>query len=306
MEILVLNYNHLKYTLYIGLTAFILLTLQPSFALDAPYLANISYENNISYIEVPNLVVNVQETRRTIVRKNEKQGIQDIRKLLNHVTLEEKWIYVPDKELWVEMGIHSQKIEEDGRLGYIIFSKMKELKEIFLTEKKLVDYHFHPENIPHVNHQAKIFLKEMNLAETNKNLTWAKDNYLCPVQKIFSAIPVRDDLFHLIVSSCIFYQIHPDGDFCHRILSPYGITTCSIKKDKKDSIRNYTITDTETMTDLLSSQIDVYIDHKLSLKHNNVKDKETCIKIIRQTVRRLNHLELVHLEFTPYKDHRLF
>jgi hypothetical protein len=299
-----LNYNHLKYALYFGLTAFIILALQPSFALDAPYLANISYNNNISYVQVPNLIVNTHETQRTIVRKNEKKGIEDIRKLLKHATLEEKWIYVPEKKLWVEMGIHSTRIEEDGRLGYLIFSKMRELKEIFLTEDKLIDYHFHPENIYHADHQAKNLLKEMNLVENDKNLAWAKDNYLCPVQNIFSAIPVRDDLFHLIVSSCIFYQIHPDGDYCHKFLSTYGITTCSIKNGKKNSIRNYTIKDAETMTDLLSSQIDTYIDHKLSLKHNNIKEPGTGIKIIRQTIRRINHLDLVELEFTPHKEYR--
>ena len=77
---------------------------------------------------------------------------------------------------------------------------------------------------------------------------------------------------------------------------------CSIKKKNKDFIKNFTIKQAEAITDQFSSQIDTYIAHKLTMKHNTVKDPETGIKIIRQTVRNLNFSNVVYLEFIPYNE----
>lgn len=278
----------------------------PSQTGDDSFVENSNHPSNVSYVEIPNLIVNTNDTHRTLIRKNEQNGLNDIRQLLLHSSLEEKWMYYPAKKIWIELGIHSIKLDEKGSAGYQIFSRMEEIKNIFLTEKNLIDYHFHPVNSAILNQKAKVFLKKIAKECTDDNIHWANENYFAPVDRIFSAIPVRDDLFQLIVSSCVFYRIHPEGDFYHKIVSPYGITICSVRHDKKGVIGYFTLEKAEAETDYLSSHIDWYISQKLILKHNNIKDPETGIKIIRQTIRRLNFLDLVHFEFTPHEVYQSF
>jgi len=253
-------------------------------------------------VEVPFLIVNTHSSQRTFVKQNEWAGQKDIRELVQYAAQEEKWVYLPDKELWIEMGMNAKKIDGDDRLGFQVFSSIKEIKKIFLTEKKLIDYHFHPETCHFTDSKAKAFLKESNIENTENNLRMVKANYFIPVQNICSAMPGRDDLLQLLVSSSLFYQIHPDGDFCHKVVSPYGITSYSIKEDKKDIVKNLTIDEARSLANQLAFHMNEYINCKLTLKHNHVQNRNTGIKIIRQTVRRFNHLDLVHIEFNPNKE----
>lgn len=84
-----------------------------------------------------NLCINLNEKIYHVTKKNEKQGINDIKKINNDY--EESWLYLPEKQIWYEIGIRSSLVSVQN----FKFRVERVLKENPDT-KDLIFYHNHP------------------------------------------------------------------------------------------------------------------------------------------------------------------
>ncbi|MCP4646610.1 MAG: hypothetical protein GY852_02600, partial [bacterium] len=84
------------------------------------------------------LLVNTAVSCRTVVRQGEGAGIKDLRELTETVGLEEHWVFLPDKDLWIEIGFRE-------KLGSVEIDH-DYLEKIIRGNDKLGVYHLHPKN----------------------------------------------------------------------------------------------------------------------------------------------------------------
>ena len=68
------------------------------------------YNSNRPEVEIGALLINDKNKIRYIIEKDLNSGIKDLQKLLNQGK-EEAWAYLPDKNLWVEIGYNESKNE---------------------------------------------------------------------------------------------------------------------------------------------------------------------------------------------------
>lgn len=84
------------------------------------------------------LVININDGIYHVTNKNEEQGIEDIRKINNGY--EDAWLYLPEKQIWYEIGIHSDS-ESVKPFNSLIEKALEENSNV----KELIFYHNHPE-----------------------------------------------------------------------------------------------------------------------------------------------------------------
>ncbi len=99
------------------------------------------------------LKINLNDGIYYITKKDEKSGIEDIRKINNNY--EEAWLFLPEKQIWYETGIYSDS-NSTFPFPLRIGDALKENQEI----KELIFYHNHPGesyNKPSINDMRHLF-----------------------------------------------------------------------------------------------------------------------------------------------------
>ena len=59
---------------------------------------------NEKYKIINKLIINNKNEYKTIIFKNEGEGILEMRELIDSSQIEECWIYLPHHEKWIEIG----------------------------------------------------------------------------------------------------------------------------------------------------------------------------------------------------------
>ena len=85
-----------------------------------------------------NLCINLNEKIYHVTKKNEEEGVNDLIKICNK-DYEEAWLYLPEKQKWYEIGIHSDSVSVKPFM-LRIEEALEENKDV----KKLIFYHNHP------------------------------------------------------------------------------------------------------------------------------------------------------------------
>ncbi len=219
--------------------------------------------------ERESLETNLLNNARFIVHKNEKEGIKDMVELLNHAIYEECWIYLPEKELWVEIGKNEKvkydiekNIFESGFEQYLEY-----LDYLFVTNKKLVYYHIHPNPL----NLQKILI--------DLNSTQGKE-YIEQNRKKLSLIwvPSVNDIYNFKYLSSKFYAknnkdgiLEDEHSLVFRIVSTYGNSQMTFKeKARKDNNYLYNI-----LTGKLETQesLDNYIKELIEKDEPNIEER---------------------------------
>jgi hypothetical protein len=159
-----------------------------------------------------NLIVNTSDDRRYEVQKSEEEGIQDIRKLVKSSDLEESWIYLPEKELWVETGINEKRVESDHLEGIYVFLDIDLCRKLTKENDNLIFYHFHPYEI---------------------ELLYEKEEEFKPFLIARNSIPSSGDLSHMAMVSLVFNRVNPDGKINFKVCSSEGIAEYSLTERGK-------------------------------------------------------------------------
>jgi hypothetical protein len=62
----------------------------------------------IRVVRSRNLTVNTDKSIMTLISKDELEGVRDMVQLIFTSRLEEAWIYLPEKKMWIEYGINEE------------------------------------------------------------------------------------------------------------------------------------------------------------------------------------------------------
>jgi len=141
--------------------------------------------------------------------KNEREGIEDLRQLVEESELEEAWAYVPRTEEWYDVGLEAKA---DGDTNSVELDVDK-VKSVALHYSSFHSWHIHTQrdNIrfyqPFLDHLPKGYTRETLWDFINAD----------------AALPSADDLTFSIYFSCLFDQ-KKNRDDRYLIASHYGVT----------------------------------------------------------------------------------
>jgi len=95
-------------------------------------------------IESPNLLLNRDDQIYFVTNKNEEQGINDIKKIINNSNYEEAWVYLPEKQKWFEVGFDSYTLSKKFAMVSSNKNDINKILEKNKDIKELIFYHNHP------------------------------------------------------------------------------------------------------------------------------------------------------------------
>src|SRR3989338_4850026 len=235
---------------------------QPIFRQESTLPPDVLYQRRLE-----SLIVNPDPKVRTIIMKDEEEGIRDLRRLARQELLEEVWAYLPAKKLWVEVGLKGSEMEVQVDIPY--------LNLLMIHHEKITLYHTHPpRGIPSCRPlPARCREREAD--------------------EIEAATPSRLDLRLLISLSERFYAWHPAGGMIHKIASVQGITAYAFTEGGKERILS---SQWEHVAGPLSRSIAILEDAFF----RRVKS-DTLLDPLREIQRNMDTLSTpsVHITFTP-------
>jgi hypothetical protein len=177
----------------------------------APWIAiadavkNIPAEKGVyRAVHMDKLAVNTVDRIYAVVDEDERQGIQDLRKLLGSSINEEAWAYLPKKKVWIEIGIN--ETITDRSISTTI--NCEKLEEIWRQNQEIIMYHIHP------------YLQ----IEDEKG-------------RSYTAFPSHSDLEAMVKFSMEFYAGNPKGTITHKIASKYGITEYNLTEKGRELLK---------------------------------------------------------------------
>ncbi len=144
-----------------------------------------------------------------IVRKSEREGIKDLHRLVEEVTLEDAWVYIPQTEDWEDIGLEA-KAEGDINSVELDVDKVKSLA---MHYSRLHSWHIHTQKDSLRFYQS--FLDHLPQGYTTETLR----DFI----NADAAIPSSDDLTFSIYFSCLFDQTKKRDDR-YLVASQYGVT----------------------------------------------------------------------------------
>jgi hypothetical protein len=169
------------------------------------------------------------------VKKNEEEGIKDLRKLVASSKLEGAWAYIPKKELWiwtVEKLIPERRIKTEKEFSS---ARGVELDIPFLLELGFkIDV-----EVYHI-HLASPLLAVKDFAEyVKKRYSIDKEIFKLFREKIYLArslnavAPSGFDLEVMVDLSMRFYFARSKGKTSHKLCSQYGVTEYCLNEEGK-------------------------------------------------------------------------
>ena len=192
--------------------AFILIFHHDSLAVD-------NTNQKEEYKVIDKLVVNNKNNYKTVIYKNEDEGVSEMRELVESSQTEESWAYLPLMEKWIEVG-YNEEAEKKDKQSYITKTKLDvQLLDVLMDENdNMILYHFHPPSY-HSLEDEIVKREKQGLSMSDKEIEKERTGLL-----IKSAYPSRSDLMNMIGNSTEFYDRNPEGKITFKICSHFGIT----------------------------------------------------------------------------------
>lgn len=155
-----------------------------------------------------NLFINTSVSYRVAVQEHKQAGLKDLCDLTENASLEEHWVFLPDKDLWLEIGYR----EKPGSVGIDHDYLERTIKE----NDEMAIYHIHPRS----------YLRSMDRkGYSNIPETWL-------------TLPSLEDVALMIYYSSRFYDQHPQGRISWYLCSPLGITEYALTEKGINHYRN--------------------------------------------------------------------
>lgn len=169
------------------------------------------------YREAAALAVNTDAAFRTLVRKDESQGIADLEALVQSVGPEENWLYVPAEGVWYETGT-------DEALDGFSSTYLQDGCYFPLQQRhaELVDYH---------PHRAQDLGQVMELFLSLGRIRPGQESRAARVMNLGNALPSDSDLLLALETARDHYRLHPAGSITFAIVSPYGKAELSFSRE---------------------------------------------------------------------------
>jgi hypothetical protein len=166
------------------------------------------------------IVVNTENVERKINHLSENDGIYDISKLVRESSYEEAWIFIPKKDLWIEIGYNETGwIEDSLSRSNSVQTDTSYIQKLMKENDELVMYHFHP---------IKDYDKPNDMISIKNEKTGALR------RDIKTAIPSSEDLQCLVDLQKMYHKENKNGDISGIVVSHTGITEYFLTKSGKN------------------------------------------------------------------------
>ena len=184
------------------------------------------HEHEREGIVVREIVVNNDNKYRTIIYKNEEEGITELRSLVDTSRMEECWIFLPLGKKWVEIGSGSvPETKVDDRFITKVGLDVQFMERLMAKNNSLIVYHIHPTYSLFLEHQMKQ-CRENGQPMKEKEIKKARSVFLMK-----RAYPSEQDLGNMIENTLEFFKKNPSGNITFKICSHYGITEYYLTKE---------------------------------------------------------------------------
>ena len=133
--------NILKTAGFCAISAIAGVYLLPSIEKKTPVNSPSNRRLQRTEMQSDNLLLNRDNQIYFATNKNEEQGINNIKRIIDNSKYEELWLYLPEKQKWYEIGINSYIDEEGSKVE----NTKNDIKKILEKEKikELIFYHNH-------------------------------------------------------------------------------------------------------------------------------------------------------------------
>jgi hypothetical protein len=161
------------------------------------------------------------------VRKNEEEGIKDIKELVHSSKLEGAWAYLPKEELWIWV-VKEMRPETmiDRKEGFYSVTEV-ECDYKFTTElgfdQDFIAYHLHTNNYSILMKSIK---DQLNATHPNIDREIVEE-----IKKDFqqnlslkATLPSGADIGSMIDQSKVVYGLRPQSKTSHKVCSSYGVS----------------------------------------------------------------------------------
>ena len=258
-----------------------------------PSLANLSLLALEELRTLDALIVNTAADKY-IVRKNEEEGIKDIRKLLEGPDISEGWIYMPEQELWIEAGEIQDGPPDFSEPVQLMFDQ-ESLCIAGPMQEDMHFYYFHPSRIYEswVSEARDAVLK----LEPSKEF-YTDESIKARVEqmpKVKSAIPSARMVSNMVLTSLFSDKVNPGKEVMYCLCSDLGITDFSLTESGREYFKD------------IDDRLDIFLETEravdelmaLKLVHGfpEVSDVQHCVDF-------MNSLYKGHVKatFAPYEN----
>jgi hypothetical protein len=240
------------------------------------------------------LLVNTNDSVRFLVNETEEAGLEDLRQQVVSSELEEAHAYLPDRELWVEIGTE-QTLDIFNDISNSCRLDQNLLDRLYSENERVILYHFHPSVIS--------LFKSMKSAEPDKVRNWdakegsfAKESYNSRFydRLALHAVPSIADVIAFVCQARKFRELKPGSKLENKICSYYGITEIRITDEGEKFFFSAPI-----MVSLPYAQNVMLRPDKN--KSPEVYNDETALRRAAELVGNLND-KLISFSFKPYGD----
>ena len=185
-----------------------------------------------------------------------KLVLKNLRDLCMKASLEEHWVFLPDKNLWLEISYDETPGSAEIDLDFF--------KDLIKNNENLAIYHIH----------LKKYLKML------------KEKGYKEISESWLVVPSFEDIALMVYFTSHFYEYHPKGKISWNICSPLGLTEyCLTEKGiehyakiKKDTflLTYFYPCNTRTMDPNSASSFDISTPHKVEdlINWANAQGKE--------------------------------
>ncbi|MEM4638217.1 MAG: hypothetical protein QXK76_04315 [Candidatus Woesearchaeota archaeon] len=247
-------------------------------------------QTNKKIITTETLTVNTSNLERIIAFIDEKQGIEQLQKLIKNSEYEESWVFDKTNNIWIEIGYEESGWRTDSLGTYNKVSlDTSYISKIINSGNEIIFYHIHPiKNYPKPKNDEKInsLIKKYGIEIIAYQV---------------SAFPSTNDIQTMIKLQEAYYKKNPEGNIKHKIVSYLGVTEYNLTKkaikslDKNINILYY---DSILMNMMLYSKI-----VSINKKEDNLEEEieETSINNIIEVLSKRNN-EYIEIKFTPLRS----
>ncbi len=174
-----------------------------------------------------------------IVRKDEEEGVKDIRELVHTSKVEGAWAYLPDEELWIWIAKGEpqpeQVVVKDGKSRSImeVLCDLEFMENVLLSHHNFIAYHFHT-----ADYSMSMEYREKELREIMPNIeNFVVELFKEDYRKELSfrvALPLGNDMGIMTDLCRKFYWVNPFGKTSHKVCSEWGVSEYYLTKEGRE------------------------------------------------------------------------
>jgi hypothetical protein len=171
----------------------------------------------------PRLRANHCNAVRSVVKLAESAGVEQIAELARRAVFEEQWAYLPDRDLWVEIGFDEKATDECTQVA----TDVVYLSQLVTAFGRVHIYHFHPH---------RYFAARSTKGEVHPGFVPANALPDDELEAVGFSLPSMGDIVTSIqIAALDEIQV---GKIEHYLVSPYGAVTYGPTERGRRLLRN--------------------------------------------------------------------